>query len=121
MLHQSGRFAQAQAIYEEILRKEPKHFDALHLLGVIAVQTRNPGRGVDLISRALEIDSTNAHAHFNRGLALQELGQLEAALASYDRAITMHGGFAEAYSNRGLVLKELGQLRAALASYDRAI
>ena len=37
-LHQQGKLAQAKAIYEQVLAKNPQHFDALHLLGVIAAQ-----------------------------------------------------------------------------------
>src|SRR5437867_1473861 len=36
--HQSGRLAEAEAIYRQILAVEPRHADALHLLGVIAHQ-----------------------------------------------------------------------------------
>ena len=119
--HQQGQFAPAQAIYERILERQPAHFDALHLLGVIAAQTREPARAVELISKALVLNPHNAVAHFNIGSALQELRRLDAALESYDRAIAIDPGFAEAYSNRGVVLKDLGRLSAALASCDRAI
>ena len=33
--HQRGRFDKAARIYQQILKVEPDHFDALHLLGVI--------------------------------------------------------------------------------------
>jgi Tfp pilus assembly protein PilF len=35
---QSGRLHEAEAGYREILEREPRHPDALHLLGVIAQQ-----------------------------------------------------------------------------------
>jgi tetratricopeptide (TPR) repeat protein len=119
--HQKGQLAQAQELYEEILKKEPKHFDALHLLGVIAAQTRNPQRAVELISKAIEIHPYNAGFYSNRGNAFQELRQFDAALASYDKAIAIKPDYAEAYYNRGIVLQELKQFDAALASYDKTI
>ena len=39
-LHQRGEIAQAQAIYQEILKQDPTHFDSLHFLGVTYAQTR---------------------------------------------------------------------------------
>lgn len=120
-LHRSGQLAQAQTLYQEILNVEPRHVHALHLLGVIAAQTKNPHRAVDLIGKAIEIDPTNAAAYSNRGAALKEIKQFDAALASYDRAIAIKSDYAEAYSNRGNVLKDLRQFEAALASYDQAI
>jgi tetratricopeptide (TPR) repeat protein len=119
--HQRGQLATAQALYEDILRVQPRHFDALHLLGVIAAQTKNPTKAAKLIGKAIEIDPHHAAAHCNRGTALQELGQRDAALASYDRAIAIKPEYAVAYINRGHVLRELKRWDAALDSYDRAI
>jgi predicted O-linked N-acetylglucosamine transferase (SPINDLY family) len=86
-LHQQGRLAEAKVLYEAILKGNPRHFDALHLLGVVAYQTQNPQLAVDLIGRAIEINPNIAEAHSNRGNALLDLKQYEAALASYDKAL----------------------------------
>ena len=120
-LHQKGQLPQAQALYEEILTTQPKHFDSLHLLGVIAYQTNDHQRAVDLIGKAIELYPKNAAFYSNRGSALKALQQLDAAIASYDKAIALKADFAEAYSNRGVALQELKQLDAALASYNKAI
>src|ERR1700736_2390018 len=122
--HQEGRLAEARAAYEEILQIQPKHFDALHLLGVIAAQTNDPQRAVELIRESIASDPSNAAAyaaHTNVGSALRTLNQLGAALASYNRAVALGADVADAYFNRGTVLHELKQLDAALASYDQAI
>ena len=52
---QAGRLAEARAIYEQVLAREPRHADALHLLGIISVQEGNFESGIDLITRAIEI------------------------------------------------------------------
>ncbi len=62
-----------------------------------------------------------AEAHSNRGVALQELRQFDAAIKGFDRAIAINPEYVEAYSNRGNVLQELKHLDAAVASYDQAI
>jgi hypothetical protein len=46
-LHQAGQLAEAQIIYEEILKMQPGHFDALYLLGIIAKQAKNFVDGED--------------------------------------------------------------------------
>jgi|TARA_Y100000310_G_scaffold323221_1_gene383289 hypothetical protein len=119
--HQQGNLAEAQSAYQEILQSHPKNFDALHLLGVIASQTNNHARAVELIGDAIEVIPDNAMAHYNRGFAYQELGQLESSIASYDRAIAANPNYGQAYSNRGAALQELKQWNAAVADYDRAI
>ena len=120
-LHQQGRLAEAERIYREVLQQQPNHFEALHLLGVIALQTRHPEPAVELIGKAIALNPEIAEAYFNRGLALQKLGRPEAALLSFDRAIALKPDFAKAYSNRGNALRDLQRYTAALASYDRAI
>jgi tetratricopeptide (TPR) repeat protein len=119
--HQQGQLALAKAAYEQVLLKNPRHFDALHLSGVIEIQRKNPTLAVELINNAIFINPNSAAAYCNRGNALHDLNRLEESIASYDRAISIKPDFAEAYSNRGNLLKDLNRLNEAVASYDRAI
>lgn len=120
-LHQQGRLEEAKAIYTQVLAKDSRHFDALHLSGVLASQSKNPELAVTLIDKALKIDPHHASAYSNRGIALLELKRLNEALASFDRAIAIKPDYAEAYSNRGNILRELKRLNEAVVSYDKAI
>ncbi|MBY0270566.1 MAG: tetratricopeptide repeat protein [Burkholderiales bacterium] len=120
-LHQGGQLAQAQALYDRVLQWQPENFDALHLSGLIAFQSKNPARAVELINRALAVNPDHADAHANMGNALRKLGQFESALASYDTAIRLRPEHAESHFNRGIALKELGQYALAVSSYDQAI
>jgi tetratricopeptide (TPR) repeat protein len=120
-LHQQLKLADAERIYIQVLQRQPNHFDALHLLGVIAIQTKRTVRGIELIAKAIGLNANVATAHSNLGNALQELKRSEDALASYDRAIALKPDFAETYYNRGLALQDLNRPEDALASYDKAI
>ena len=120
-LHRSGHLAGAKVIYEEILKVQPDHSDSLHLLGIIALQTGNPRFAVTLLDRAIMGNQGNPAFYSNRGHALRELKQLEAAVASCDQAIALKPDYAEAHSNRGNALYELRRLEAAVASYNQAI
>ncbi len=119
--HQRGQLVQAKAAYEQVLEKQPKHFDALHLLGVIASQSQDHALAEELIGKAIEINPFSASAHSNHGTALKELKRLDDALASYDKAIALKPDYADAFYNRGVALKELKRLDDAIASYDKAI
>ncbi|AZP11650.1 tetratricopeptide repeat protein [Undibacterium parvum] len=120
-LHQAGDLRPAAELYRQVLEKQPQHFDALHLLGVIARQNGEAQAAVELIRQALAIDASQAVAHCNLGAALQDLGQPEAALASYERAICLKPDYAMALQNRGNALRILGRVDAALLSYDAAL
>jgi tetratricopeptide (TPR) repeat protein len=118
---QRGQLASAQALCTEILKQQPNHVDALHASGLIALQTNDPRKALELIGKALALNPGNAAAHCNRGSALQALNDLEAALESYNQAIVNDPRFAEAYFNRGIVLHLLKRPDDALASHSRAI
>ena len=120
-LHQRGQLTEAQAIYERLLRLDPGHADALHLLGLIAYQQRQLGDAVALIGRAIAASPGNAAFHANRGIVLHELKQLDAAIADYDRAIAVKPDYAAAYNNRGNARQELNQFDAAIADYGQAV
>jgi protein O-GlcNAc transferase len=120
-LHQKGMLSDAKEIYDEILKQKPDYFDALHLLGVIAYQTKNLHQAEELIGKAIKVNPNNAAAYSNRGTALKDLKRFDEAIASYDKAIALKPDFAEAYSNRGTALKDLKRLDEAIASYDKAI
>lgn len=57
----------------------------------------------------------------NRGVVLQELGRLDAALASFDAALTANFDFPPALFNRGTALLKLGRPAQALAAFDQAL
>ncbi|MGP0090557.1 MAG: tetratricopeptide repeat protein [Xanthobacteraceae bacterium] len=119
--HQAGRLAEAEQIYRQILRAQPRHFDCLHLLGIIYAQRGNHAEAVGQIDVALQINPRVAVAHNNRANALWQLRRPDEALASCERAIALKPDYPEAFNNRGNALRELKRPQEALASYDRAI
>jgi len=120
-LHQQGQWAAAAALYREVLRMQPRHFDALHMLGVLTVQSGQAHSGAELIRQAIDLDPGQASAYSNLGIALRGLGRLDEALACYDRAVALDAGDAGAFNNRGNVLRDLKRPQEALASYDQAL
>jgi len=120
-LHQKGQLSQAQAIYERLLRINPGHADALHLLGLVAYQQKHFDEALALIGRAIAASPASAAFYANRGIVLQELKQFEAAIADHDKAIALKPDDTDAYNNRGVALRELKKLDAAIADYDKAI
>ena len=119
--HQKDQLDKAERCYDQVLRREPGHVDALYLSSVIALRTRRFERALTLCSAAVRANPGAAPAHVNRGIALEELGRSEEALASYDHAIQARPDYIEAYANQGLVLQTLKRYDLALDSYDRAI
>jgi protein O-GlcNAc transferase len=117
--HHAGRLAEARAGYEAVLARDARNFDAVNLLGVLALQAANPAAAAELFERAADIAPANAAAHNNFGEALRRLGRLDEALARLDRALELDAQYAEGHFNRGGVLRRLGRTEEACAAFER--
>src|ERR1700680_632723 len=84
-----GRWHEAETLYQRILEVRPKHFDALHLLGVLRQQQGRSDEALRMFAAALKVAPESADALSNRGVALKTLDRWDEALVSYDRALAL--------------------------------
>jgi len=120
-LYRQGRLAEAEKICARVLRAQPDWFDALHLLGVLKLQSGKAGAACAHFEQALKLNPTSAPAMSNLGMALAALNRDQEALAILDKAIALMPGSVEANSNRGNVLMKLNRPAEALAAFDAAL
>ena len=71
--------------------------------------------------KAIAIKPDYADAHNILGNALQDLGELDEAVASYHKALAIKPDYAEAHCNLGAALQGLGRVDEAVASYHKAL
>jgi predicted O-linked N-acetylglucosamine transferase (SPINDLY family) len=119
--HRAGRLSEAEALYREVLAKDPDNVDAWHFLGVIAHQRGDPSQAIQLISKALSKNASNAAAYNNLGNALAALGKRLESLSAYLDAIALQPEYADALSNLGNAFRSLGRLERAIVCYQRAL
>lgn len=119
--HQKGQMDTAAALYLQVLKLNPIHFDALHLLGVVELTRGNYQTSLTLICKALNVNNRDANAHYNHGLALQAVGRHGDAIESYDKAVALKPDYSSAWFNRGNSLMQVNSLSEALQSFDMAI
>ena len=119
--HQAGRLPQAKAIYRQILSTEPNHPDALHYLGILALQVGKNEIAVELINKAISCRPDYIDAHINLGIAFKELDKLDEAVACYSRALALKPDNALAHYNLGNVLNDQGKQSEAVSCYRRAL
>ena len=80
---QQGQFVQAKEVCREIVRSRPNNPDALHILGLVALETQDFTGAVELLSRVVKIDPRYATAFVNRGSALQATPNPESFHTNY--------------------------------------
>ncbi|MEE9905304.1 MAG: tetratricopeptide repeat protein, partial [Chlorobium sp.] len=120
-LHKQGHLDEAEAIYQEILGREPDDFDALRLLAALLAQKKRFPEAVKLFQHAIRINSGHAEAWYNYATSLQELKKPDKAAECYARAIALQPGYAEAYFNRGLLYQGSERYQDALSDFDMVI
>ena len=120
-LHRARRFEDAARLYRAILAGDPRHFDALHLLGLVLYESGRYDDAAASIRAALAVRPQFAPAQVNLGLVLQKLRRVDEALAGFDAAIALQPDYAEAHYNRGNALLDLRRFEEAAASYERAL
>ena len=119
--HQSGRLQEAEKLYKEIIRADPEHADAIHLLGVIAHQAGHQQIAVDLISEAIDLEAGNPLYYSNLGEAHLALWEIPEAIECYRSALELSPEFAQAHGNLGRALMLEGKTDEAETALERAI
>ena len=117
--HQQGKFAEAKAIYQQILRDQPAHLDALKMLATIAAQSNESQLAIDLFDQVLALRPADATTLNNRGIALVNLDRLDEARASFEQALKLKPDDINTQQNLANVLNTLGDFKAAAEHYRK--
>jgi protein O-GlcNAc transferase len=116
-----GRSAQASSLLNEIARREPLNFNALQLLGHIALQAADYPAADRWLSAARAVNAASPAVHSNLSVALLALHRPAEALECCDRALALKPQYPEALCNRGHACCALERPDEGLAAYDRSI
>jgi tetratricopeptide (TPR) repeat protein len=118
--HRAGRLKEAAAIYHRILKLQPRHPDALHLLGLVRHAAGAHVEALQLVEQAIAAAGNVAAFHVAHGAILTALGRAEAAAALH-RAIAISPEHAEAWNALGNIRQAAGDATAAEDAYRRAL
>jgi Flp pilus assembly protein TadD len=118
-LHMAGRFAEAEQIYRQVIASFPRHADAIHALGALALQSGHPAAADSLLSQAIGLKPTAAF-RLTHVAALTALNRPEEA-ANLARQVTRgNPGNAQAWQMLGHALSDSGQADPAVDAYRQA-
>ncbi len=119
-LQQRGELATARKIYQRILAYDSSNYDALQLLGAIELAQGNNDKAVEYISRALTIRSDLPALHYNKGVALINMGQISEGLECLHRALELDPDFLLANYTMGQHSLAAGMLEDAILYLQKA-
>ncbi len=82
-----GEHDRAEAVCRHIQQYYPQDLGAFQLLGQINLERKQGREARDFFRRVLEIDPENVSAHWGMGIAYQDEGKLEQAIAEFEQAL----------------------------------
>lgn len=94
--------------------------------GITAVVQGDNARAIEILTQALALSDglTNAdrgQVHYNRGLAQQRVGNLDAAIEDYTQAVRLSPTDSFSFFNRGTAYEAAGDMNCAVADYADAV
>jgi protein O-GlcNAc transferase len=119
--HHSGRLAEAELLYGQVLAIEPSHVRSLHNLGNILRETGRANEAVTCYQRALTLEPNLVGTRNNLAATLHDLGQLDQAISHYQKVLALDPENAELHNNFGTALQDQGRPEAAAISFRRAL
>jgi Tfp pilus assembly protein PilF len=120
-LHHQGKLPEAWALYQATLKLDPRHFSAVHHMGLIAIQQQSYEMAVDLFKIAADIEPNNPNVHNNLANAYLKLGKTDSALKHYDSVLLLDSFHLDGLKNRAILLSGTEQYAKALADLAVAI
>ena len=83
------RFHDARKVVQQALRLAPDYGAAVHILGVIEMESGNLEEAARLIKRTTELEPTAHDPFYFLGLTYVSLGRLEEAVAAFHAALAL--------------------------------
>ncbi|MBF0382037.1 MAG: tetratricopeptide repeat protein [Magnetococcales bacterium] len=115
------QYEAADQLCTAIIKAQPNHIDAINLLGVVAQQINRHDLAVEQFSSAIKIADDTELLHYNLGLSLLQLGQIQKGIASLQRAIAIQPAYYEALNSLGYALYGEDRLDEAVKYLQKAI
>ena len=119
--HRQNKLDEAIHMYQEVLWKNPEHFDALFNLASAYITTSAFSKAYPLLNKLKGLDPENPEVLLNLGIVEIGLGRLQSALAYLSIAEKRNDGPQfDIYFHRSVALSQLGNLNEAIVWYKRA-
>jgi pentatricopeptide repeat protein len=106
----AGRYDEALALLERMIRAHPRYAKASHFAGVIHTKRGDCDAAVAAFARATEIDPSDSASFVAAAECLMLHRRAEAALGPIERALAINGWDVRALALKTLALAELGRV-----------
>ena len=114
-------YAGAERCARAVIAADPRHFDALHLLGVLCLNDNRLADAAAYLRCAAAQRPDDAQLQYHLGNAWLGLKLFDAAEAAYRQALRVQPGHIDALGNLGNALAGAGRHRQAIDCFRQAL
>jgi tetratricopeptide (TPR) repeat protein len=118
--YESGRFAEAAAALESLLREIPESFEVHELLGLVYSAQSQDAKATAHLEKAVRLKPGSASARMNLAINLVQLGKLQPAEAEFKKAVELEPQNYDASHNLGELYVRAGKVAAAVPYLEQA-
>lgn len=119
-LHQAEQLDAAATVCREILLRAPMQFDALHMLGVMALTGGALAQAQALLRSAQQANPQDAAVNYHLGVVLVQMGRAADSIAPLRRAVSLDPASAIMCGLLAASLYEVGDMLGAQEAYAQA-
>jgi Flp pilus assembly protein TadD len=116
----AGDHSAAADYFREITMRNPGHHQAWNALAWARLYGGEPAEAAAHVRRALEIERRNVEYLNTLGVAQGELGEFDAAEATFRKALKFKPGYVEAILNLGKILLKQRRIADTVRAYELA-
>ena len=84
--HQADNLKQAASGYRQVIQMNPKHADAVELLGIVTLQMGKTAKALNYLKRAVKIDQGSGYFYANLARVYGMTGRFQDRDIAYDKA-----------------------------------
>lgn len=118
MMYGMSAIDTATACFNEVLKQNPDHPQALNNLGITLCHQGLFEEGITCYQKATKINSEYTEAISNLACAFRATGRTDEALKLYEKVIIQKPEFAEAHNNYAMMLLSVGKFDEGFLEYE---
>ncbi len=115
-----GKYQEAVLIFDKVLAQQPDDATCMSDKAVALFHLQKKVEALAILDYAQHLEPTNPYRYASRAFVKEAMGDLQGAIADYQKAIELDPEDMVAYNNLGLLEEKLGYKEAAKKKFEEA-
>jgi protein O-mannosyl-transferase len=120
-LGEQGKYAEALALYQQVLDRDPNFWLAIYNTGYTCYRMGRLREAGKYLQRAIRVNGVDSDEYFYLGLTWMKLGNLDDAEKAVRHALKLQPGGLAYHFALGMILKLKGDMPGALAEFNEEL